>query len=471
MKDEAGTIVMLVGSVVAVLLVVAVVFALTGGLPSDIKQRVNSAVNAVELNSRNFDGQVAELKSTIEGNEAFGSAAASWTQRITQAEASMKAAKDALPGISEMLDNDDSDDASKLNAAATGASSNALAAKQEIAAVKREVDRASQFLNNRSDFVTKVRRTVEGASGSVDRIRFKVDQAITDWPGKATDLRNRMRGLNDKIAEIQAAYATVSEGNDVGAALAAINIIDQLADQIQQSRQQIPVLCDQLYTSWDKILVDMDFAESDYNIAYRHTYRVVRTTVNPGGAPTVNQKNETQNVSEHVFRQNQRNLNMVIASKPTGKYDHETSNVVQPPGYNRIPPVGQNNQYGQWQQRSDGTSFFEFYGQYALMRDMLWGSGGTTVIYADDYRGYRRSYENRQPYYGRTTGGERRFGTTGTNTRRTLGQASTRASTSHARASQAQSRVTSRVQMSRSSASSSRTLGGFSGGSRAGGGK
>ena len=54
--------------------------------------------------------------------------------------------------------------------------------------------------------------------------------------------------------------------------------------------------------------------------------------------------------------------------------------------------------YGRWEQRG-GQSFWVFYGQYALMRDLM-GWGGRT-IYRNDYDDYRTSRDQRRPYYGR----------------------------------------------------------------------
>ena len=71
------------------------------------------------------------------------------------------------------------------------------------------------------------------------------------------------------------------------------------------------------------------------------------------------------------------------------------NNTPHPPGYHYVG----NPSYGRWTDRG-GTSFWEFYGQYALMSHLLgWGGGfGMSRYDYDDYRSYRR---DQRPYYGR----------------------------------------------------------------------
>ena len=58
-------------------------------------------------------------------------------------------------------------------------------------------------------------------------------------------------------------------------------------------------------------------------------------------------------------------MGMEIAAKSA---DGEVTKTAAPPGYNNY--VG-NSQYGQWQQGSNGQSFWAFYGQYALMSSLF----------------------------------------------------------------------------------------------------
>jgi len=111
-------------------------------------------------------------------------------------------------------------------------------------------------------------------------------------------------------------------------------------------------------------------------------------------------------VSKADFARNYDNMGMEIASKTMGANGQpKISKVPAPPGYANY--VG-NQKYGQWKTRSDGTSFWAFYGQYMFMRTMF--NMATYPVYRNSYMGYRRNYYGRRAYYG-GTGTRRRYGT------------------------------------------------------------
>jgi len=105
-------------------------------------------------------------------------------------------------------------------------------------------------------------------------------------------------------------------------------------------------------------------------------------------------------VSEPIFQKYEPFLGMALVSKT----DQGVITTAHPPGYDRVG----NPQYGRWVDRG-GSSFWEFYGQYAFMQSMLgWGSGyGMSRRDYDDYRSYRRE---QRPYYG----SKKEYGTQGT---------------------------------------------------------
>jgi hypothetical protein len=109
-------------------------------------------------------------------------------------------------------------------------------------------------------------------------------------------------------------------------------------------------------------------------------------------------------VSEQFYRANENFLGMSLASKAGGA----ESTTPHPAGYNYVG----NERYGQWQTDNRGNSFWEFYGRYALMRDVLGLAGGT--IFRRDYDQYRGYQNQNRPYYGPTG---REYGTNGTSTR------------------------------------------------------
>jgi hypothetical protein len=107
------------------------------------------------------------------------------------------------------------------------------------------------------------------------------------------------------------------------------------------------------------------------------------------------------------------NIGMSIAHKPVGKYDTEVDEVAEPAGFAYMAPVGERNQYGYWD-HSSGGNFWVFYGQYALMRDLLWGHSYRPIP-SYEWESYRTARSSGQTYYGRDeAAGAPKYGTHGT---------------------------------------------------------
>ena len=130
--------------------------------------------------------------------------------------------------------------------------------------------------------------------------------------------------------------------------------------------------------------------------AYYHKYKVLQGEQN--------WSTDWREVSGQVYRRNENFLGMSLASKTAG----QENTTPHPPGYHYVG----NPQYGQWKTDNSGNSFWEFYGKYALLRDVLGLAGGMT--FRRDYDQYRRYQDQNRPYYGPTG---REYGTTGTRTR------------------------------------------------------
>jgi len=149
------------------------------------------------------------------------------------------------------------------------------------------------------------------------------------------------------------------------------------------------------------ILYDMN-TEGTFFKEYYHQYRIIADdlTENPDEDLT-----GWYEVSKDYFMTHIDNMGMEIASKKDG----EVQKTVSPPGYGSY--VG-NQKYGQWVDRG-GSSFWQFYGQYAFMASMFnmmsypvnrsyWND------YNTNYRGTGRTY-----YGPRSAGGTAMYGTRG----------------------------------------------------------
>ncbi len=142
---------------------------------------------------------------------------------------------------------------------------------------------------------------------------------------------------------------------------------------------------------------------------YFHRYKLVYALPiddNPDSLEFLSNITTWLEVPENYYRDNQNYLGMVLASKSR---DGKISNDKFPPGYQYMG----NPQYGQWRQNSDGTSFWEFYGKYAMM-SQVFGLLGGGPIFRNDWNTYRDYRGSNRPYFGRNN----RYGTFGSATKK-----------------------------------------------------
>lgn len=168
-----------------------------------------------------------------------------------------------------------------------------------------------------------------------------------------------------------------------------------------EKRQPLAQLQDKLkqFPEYSIALNDMR-EEGNFFRHYYHQYQI--TVLKTAGGNDYQQViSDWLTVTADFYRKHRGNLGMVLATK-------DGDGQAQPPGYNYVG----NPQYGRWVTGSNGTSFWEFYGKYALLSSMF--GMMSRPIYRDDYRAYRDNRDRGRSYYGRR--GE--FGSTGSETRK-----------------------------------------------------
>jgi hypothetical protein len=140
---------------------------------------------------------------------------------------------------------------------------------------------------------------------------------------------------------------------------------------------------------------------------YLHQYGVVIGEPQAGSEDLVYRDSirDWQKVGRRTYRRYQPHLGMVILSKGPDGIDRDQ----HPPGYQQVG----DERYGRWRDEGNGRSFWEFYGQYALLSHVI--GGFNRPIYRGDWDDYRNSRGRGQTYYG--PGGA--YGTNGTVTRQT----------------------------------------------------
>ena len=160
------------------------------------------------------------------------------------------------------------------------------------------------------------------------------------------------------------------------------------------------------FAEYSVVLQDMNEAFFEYS----HQYRVLVGQPQPGSDELEYRESvrDWEEVDSATYARYEPYLGMVILSKTR---DGSVDGGAHPPGYQQVG----DQRYGQWRDDGRGSSFWEFYGQYALLRDVVGGGFGRGVS-RDDWNGYRESRDRGQTYHGRGGGV---YGTNGSTTRQT----------------------------------------------------
>jgi hypothetical protein len=256
-----------------------------------------------------------------------------------------------------------------------------------------------------------------------------VTRAETDWPQKKSDLDPRLAALRAIPADGEKAWQSSDAarrkaeakdlaGLDYAGLLSSAETLHTDVATLPARTQELESLNGQLYTSWDKLLVDLRDRKSGGSRDYEEEIRTVKTKFpDAAGKDGVTTSDESWvEIPRATYQVCENNIGMSIAHKPEGKYDTEADEMAEPAGFAYMAPVGQRNQYGYWD-HSGGGNFWVFYGQYALMRDLLWGHSYRPIP-SYEWESYRTARSSGQTYYGRDeAAGVPKYGTHGTFTR------------------------------------------------------
>ena len=167
--------------------------------------------------------------------------------------------------------------------------------------------------------------------------------------------------------------------------------VDTASRQLKDSANTVDQLAAQLYTSWDKMLVDVDD-----NHGAREKVKFVRTKYPDATLANgqVSSEEKWVEVDSAALRNAEKSVGMIVERKPAGKYDSEAEHVVQPPAYAYVAPPGQSNAYGAW-----NNGVWSWLPQYLILRSVLNASRGP--ITTGDYYAYDQARRRGEVFYGR----------------------------------------------------------------------
>jgi hypothetical protein len=255
-----------------------------------------------------------------------------------------------------------------------------------------------------------------------------VQKAEVDWPDKKTDLDSRLANLRGLASQSETLWNSTAEARrdagagqlgkvDVARLIDASEALHGTAVALPRKSAELTALSGQLYNAWDKLLVDMDVKGRGDSRDYRQQIRTVTTHLADASAKTgdTNSQDQWVTVSRADYDARKNDLGMAIEHKPAGKYDTEADRVAQPAGFAYMAsPAQGRNQYGYWDHR-DGRDFWVWYGQYSLLRDLLFNHD-YRPLNRGDWDGYRTYQDRGQTYYGGSGSSGQQYGTRGSTT-------------------------------------------------------
>jgi hypothetical protein len=391
-------------------------------LPGDIHKQIAAQRSALSTAQTQIGTAKEEVARGVAGERELFAAlpsAALYNERLARSESALSTAARDMEQLARIEKANQRTDAGPAKQLLSHEQQTRTAALAEADAVRKDAAHWIELKKHLPDEVREMERDYQAVhAADLSTLTAAVTKAENDWPEKRADLANRLEAVRvaqsgaEEAWQKSAAARQFAAANETGKVdyavfFAAADTLHTAAENLPQKTSELKSLAGQLYTSWDKLLVDMRAQKGTYE-------QKLRTVSTREGVTTSDERWVA--VGKPVYQAMERNLGMAVEHKSTGKYDQESERVAQPAGFAYMAAPGQSNQYGHWE-HSGGRDFWVFYGQYALMRDLLFNRDYRPLD-RREYEDYRTYRQRDQTYYGRDTATDSapKYGTSGTAT-------------------------------------------------------
>lgn len=428
-RPQRRVLLLLLGCMSVLIVIVLLVVILGGGLDRQIKAQATAELRNLTSARTNFDSARQDVETALADQPLlFENEAEDWRQRLQKSAESLDAASKTQKQLEALLAENDNEKREQVVIAIQKLAAAWVGALAEASQMQEEAKNLIEFKKDLPQRLPKIEKDLKAIqSQDLTAIRTLVEKASTDWPQKKNDLERRLKQYAEYQTEAikgQKSIAAARDGtgkHDIRGLMQLANRIDHMLTELSSAEKQMSGLIDQLDWSWDRILADMEIQEGSL-VTFRQKFLThrIRALVPEGKKAEVKTTEETKTVTKSTYDSMKKNLGMVVEHKPAGKYDHESTKAVQPVGYAYMAPVAQKtNRYGHWERQSGGSSFWVFYGQYSLMRNVLgMGSSRYAPVTSSMYRDYGSNTRSGRAYYGRDNFGRNRYGSNGTVTKK-----------------------------------------------------
>jgi len=416
----------------AVVLAVAIVVVAANALdhlPSGLRTQIDAERTALSQTQSQFGAIRSQVADQVQSAADLFNAlpfGRDWPDHFGQASSELRSAANDVDQLTALAKHNRRSDREQVETLLAQEKQFRAKALTDAAGVQKEAAHWIDASHNLPQQIPEMERSYQAIHNfDLGPVTAVVQRAEADWPDKKSDLESRLGSERSIVAQVDAQWQSTAaarqraaagslSGAEVGALLAFDDTLQTSATTLQKNAGELKTLSDQLYTSWDKLLVDMKSHDNDY----QQELRTVRTRFPNAYAKTgdVTSDEQRTTVPRATYDAMRNDLGMAIEHKAEGKYDFEAEHVAQPAGFAYVAPYSQgSNQYGYWDHR-DGRDFWVFYGQYALLRDLLFNHHYTPFD-RYEWEDYRTYSTRGQTYYGHEgMGSAPKYGTQGSTT-------------------------------------------------------
>jgi hypothetical protein len=418
-------------AVILAFLIVVVLFAGFDNLPRKVRADIAAQAQQLPQAQKQFETAQNEVASDLSSDPDLFRAhdmTTAFPVRLRTAAGDLRSAQRDAAALDKLLKANRRQDAPQAEKLLKEESALRASALNEATAVQTEAQHWVDMKRNLPAELQQMSADHQALQHwDFSQITDVATRAEVDWPQKKSDLDTRLTSLKaipadgeqswqSSDAARRKAEAKDLAGLDYAGLLGSAETLHNDVTVLPVRTAELQSLTGQLYTSWDKVLVDLRDRKSGGSRDYEEEVRTVKTKFpDAAGKDGVTNSDESWvEIPRASYQACENNIGMSIAHKPVGKYDNEVDEVPEPAGFAYMAPLAQErNQYGYWD-HSGGGNFWVFYGQYALLRDLLWGHSYRPIP-SYEWESYRTARSSGQTYYGRDeTAGVPKYGTHGT---------------------------------------------------------
>ena len=393
--------------ITAIMIIVLMAIVATAGLdnlPRPLRRSVAAAGSHLTADRAAFNQNREFVDRTLRDEPAlFQNKAVVWRQHLDKDRSELDAAAATLVTLQQLAKANRRADRDKVQHALAEFDTERQDPVRDVAAIRTEADRWLNYKHQLPSRIEAMRASYDALKAfDLDAATAPVHKAMVDWPDKRADLQTRLDGLKDlqsqgdKIWESTARIRTAAAANtladsDYSTFFTDADRLDQLARQVKDGAGALNTLAGQLYTSWDKLLADVERDDG-----YREKLRIVRTRYPDATLTHGETSNEEQwrTIDSAEYRDAERKVGMAIEHKSAGKYDNESERTAQPAAYAYVAPPGQSNAYGSW---TGGV--WHWLPEYLILSHLLHSS--RPAITSGDFDAYQNARRRGEIFYGR----------------------------------------------------------------------